>query len=1075
MISSSEGNMTIALPSIRQPQRRRKILRRLRLLDGMHQNASRKLTFICAPAGFGKTTLLIDYANDTDFMVCWYQIKYSDNNLSLFFQHLLSSIREKQSNFGVSIEKILFQGSNLSPRTLATEMVNELSQGIQDYTLLILDDYHLVCEDMEIVTFIEALLENLPEHVRIIIGSRSVYGIPTASLYVNEELAIIAADDLRFRANEVKDLARQHFQLRITDQQAEEIILKADGWIIAILLAFRDGTPSIAIPKLADARERVYDYFGKEVYFYLPDEIKFFLQITAICDEFTSEMANYIIKGTSSEKTIQYLEDQNLFISSSQSKNGIYYQYHALFKDFLESCFQDLPAEQQEEIHRRFSKWYEAHDEIQNAIHHLQKAGDREYVARIMDNQANAMYISGQEAILETWYKTLLHPGDIRQLAPELLLNLVKARISQGKMEDCLELLLLAEPIFRERNDNDNLANLLVMRGLAYTFKGDYKDSIFYADEANKVVTDLQLDRHYAFQAIRVKGLATYHQGCVDQALILLDEALNGFKDLLATSPSDRLKHEIIMILADIGFIALGQGDVYRAQRSFGEAYELSLNMRGNQGDLATSANNYAYLSFLLGDLQAAWKYNEQSLQAADQVGWDRIIVSILNSQAEVLMQVDELTRAESALQRACQILEKKPSGRNSSYTFHLLAELESLKGNFNQAMFHLREAAAVSSADFNDAEYQIRLAEIYLAMEQPDLVITTLGKIIHKIEEHDHPSQSRSKAYCLMALAKFATNNIQEAQQFLSKALISAAQLGYDYFLVNLNRRNPDMVFTLYKEWENKQLATIIKRLKNFQTGYQHLVTKIEEIREAPTPTLQIRAFGDGEIRRNSEVIPNAIWQSAGARALFYFILDRGKVKRDEIVVQFWPDFSNAKVNSNFHATLWRVRNALGSKQIIAFDGVNYSINQATIFYDVLEFEELLEKLKNPNLPEMEQRELELQVVEIYQGDFLGDIDMPWFDTRRGELKEKFRNHIEKVAERALDRRSFNDAKKYYEKAIELDPYQDYFHLGLLKSLIGMRSPAAAKAHYINYVRLLRDEVGVAPILELSKLFENI
>ena len=92
----------------------------------------------------------------------------------------------------------------------------------------------------EIISFVEYLLEFLPDHIRIVIGSRSVYGIPTALLYVNEELAILNADDLRFRANEVRDLARKHFQIRLTNKQAQEIIDQADGWIIAILLALSE-------------------------------------------------------------------------------------------------------------------------------------------------------------------------------------------------------------------------------------------------------------------------------------------------------------------------------------------------------------------------------------------------------------------------------------------------------------------------------------------------------------------------------------------------------------------------------------------------------------------------------------------------------------------------------------------------------------------------------------------------------------------------------------------------------------------------------------------------------------------
>ena len=103
--------MVIAIPTIRQPQRRLRVLKRLRLLDLIHQNVHRKLTFICAPAGYGKTTLLIDFSEDTNFTTCWYQIDSSDIGLPQFFRHLLVSVREKYPGFGVELEL----SSNLCP------------------------------------------------------------------------------------------------------------------------------------------------------------------------------------------------------------------------------------------------------------------------------------------------------------------------------------------------------------------------------------------------------------------------------------------------------------------------------------------------------------------------------------------------------------------------------------------------------------------------------------------------------------------------------------------------------------------------------------------------------------------------------------------------------------------------------------------------------------------------------------------------------------------------------------------------------------------------------------------------
>jgi two-component SAPR family response regulator len=614
------------------------------------------------------------------------------------------------------------------------------------------------------------------------------------------------------------------------------------------------------------------------------------------------------------------------------------------------------------------------------------------------------------------------------------------------------------------------------MRGLCHRFKGDYPNAILYAGLAEEYVDEHNLDKQYAYQAKRVKGLGLYHQGLNDQSSKELDEALSGFKKLHSSNPSDRLKHEIIMILADIGFIALGQGNIFKAQGSFREAFELSLSTRGNQGDLATSANNYAYLTFLMGDYPKAWQYYEQAYLAADLVGWDRVTVGILNSQAELLIQVDELEMADSALQKAIQILNGMPPGPRSGYTYRIMAELEGLKGNFNQAMFMLREAASTSSSDFNHPEYQVRLAEIYLMMEQPDLVLSTLVKTIPRLEENPDPSQIKSQAYYLMAAVEYQLGRSKEAQVTLAKALACAAHLGYDHFLVNLTYRYPGLVNGIIKTWKNKHLESMIERANNFQTGYQHLLTKNEALEAVPKLAFQVQAFGNSEIRRDAEVIPNAVWQSAGARALFFYILDRGKVKRDEIVIQFWPDFSNAKVNSNFHATLWRVRNALGSKHILAFDGEYYSINsKVSIFYDVLEFEEILENIKAKNLSDIEKRELSLQVVGLYRGDYLIDIDLPWFDIRRAELREKYRNHLVSCAERAMLRKAYEEARDYYEKAIALDPYQDHLHLALVKCLVQMKSPSAARAHYLNYLKLLHDDLGVEPMEEFKELFSKL
>ena len=646
----------IAIPTIRQPQRRPKALRRLRLLDLIHQNIHRKLTFVCAPAGYGKTTLLIDFAEDSNVVSCWYQIESSDIGLPQFFRHLLVSIREKYPGFGIGLDEITFQRASINPRSLATELVNEFITEINDFTLLILDDYHIVTEDIEIISFVEYLLEFLPDHIRVVIGSRSVFGIPTALLYVNEELAILNADDLRFRANEVRDLARKHFQIRLSNKQAQEIIDQADGWIIAILLALRDNSLSIAIPKLEGAREQVYDYLAKEVYDGLPEDTKAFLLATAICNEFTPELANFVIEIQDSEKYIRYLEDQNLFILSIQTDQGVVYQYHQLFKDFLVEQFQELPSQKRDEVNYRVASWFERKNDYRKAISHYLLSSNRKQAAQIMDQYAQSIYTSGHDSLLEEWYRAILNPDDLRYLAPDLTLNFAKTKVRQEKYSEALELLLVAEPVLKSRNDHDKLANLYISRGMALRFQSAYTEAIELAQYTQTYVDEHQLDPYYAYQAARLEGLGLYLIGEADQALKVLNNASSGFQRLYAKQSSDRLKNDLVMIYADIGFISLAQSQIYDAQRSFGDAVALCRTMRGNQGDMATSFNNQAYLYFLLGDFSQAWQSYEFALNAAEQVDWKRVIVDVLNGQAEVLIQIDEFDKAENTLRKAEEI-----------------------------------------------------------------------------------------------------------------------------------------------------------------------------------------------------------------------------------------------------------------------------------------------------------------------------------------------------------------------------------------------------------------------------------
>jgi LuxR family maltose regulon positive regulatory protein len=171
------------------------------------------------------------------------------------------------------------------------------------------------------------------------VGSRSVYGIPTASLYIQEQLAVIGSSDLAFKPDELQNLCSQYYQINLTEQQTKRIIEESEGWIVAILLALRSESSTIEIPKILGAREQIYHYLANDVVSTLPDYMNEFMFATSIVEEFTPSFADHLLEIDNSEDIIQELGELNLFLSDTENNGEVVYRYHQLFSDFLKKHF----------------------------------------------------------------------------------------------------------------------------------------------------------------------------------------------------------------------------------------------------------------------------------------------------------------------------------------------------------------------------------------------------------------------------------------------------------------------------------------------------------------------------------------------------------------------------------------------------------------------------------------------------------------------------------------------------------------------------------------------------------------
>lgn len=480
---------SINLSKVMLPKRRKDFLRRARLLDLIHQNVERKLIFISAPAGYGKTSVVVDFASVVDATVCWFHITPGDDDLNQFVQYLIAAFRQKFDHFGDVLEDLFHgTGGTLNPQNLAIAILNEIVAKVDDFCFLILDDYHLVGESIPVVSLVETLLEHLPDQVRLVIASRSEFGIPTMQLYIRNNIFLLGKDHLRFDVGEITALIRQNFHYTLPLNQAEQLAKRSDGWIVAILLSMNTGNRGETW-KLEDApSEQMYRFLAEDVIQREKPALRDFMLATSILDEFTEPLASHVLEIPTAQILIQELDKRNLFITSIETLDGIIYRYHQLFLEFLQDQLAHSDPERKQHFHRRAAEWFYRQGKWGEAIRHRLAAGDRLEAAVWMDEVASHLYVSGQINLIHQWTEVLAIPSDIRTVAPQLLLNQAKVFINQGHFKTGEQLLDLIEPVFRDSGNTDQYVDTLLTRAMSFRNQSMFKQALELVETAQQIL-----------------------------------------------------------------------------------------------------------------------------------------------------------------------------------------------------------------------------------------------------------------------------------------------------------------------------------------------------------------------------------------------------------------------------------------------------------------------------------------------------------------------------------------------------------------------------------------------------------
>jgi DNA-binding SARP family transcriptional activator len=801
----------------------------------------------------------------------------------------------------------------------------------------------------------------------------------------------------------------------------------------------------------------------------------------SILNDFNDQLCNYLMERKDSALFLRSLEERNLFVSRTETKEGNSYRFHQLFSEFLQDYFRRHDRPRMQRLHSRAADWYRNHNDAEEAIYHKLASGEREEAAALMDSVAGTYFTSGRQILLARWLEQISQPPDLKHLAPHLMLYQAKTLGNQSRFKECLDLLDLVEPILEAQGDREALANALTTRGMVYRFTNKQKQAIDMASVAQKHLDGgkdkAQRSRQW-YQAERLRGVPLHILGKTEEGVAHLKSAAAGLRELASISEGS-LKTVYLFDLAeclnDLGLIYITTGQMLNAQQSYQEALEIHISIRSNLGALANGRNNIAYLNHQVGHYAEAWREYSLALENARAANRAREQIAILSGRGELLAELEEYDEALSNYEQAIVLGDQANESQQLVSVFVGMARIQKSKQDYNEAMNYLRKAASLGNGHFDPDQYALELGQIYMDMGQEQLALNQFEDITSKWELGSPPTQTQVLATFQSARIQYKNGRKEAAYDLASRFLEGTAQLGYDQFIVATGASTSEFLTEIANHVNSSQAKNLAQRASEFRPGKLSLDQAAEA--EAITPTsLEIQAFGSGEVRKNGELIPATEWRSNRARSLFFYILDQGRVRKDAIGLDFWADFSPAKVSSNFHATLWRVRQALGFKDAILFENDHYSLHPSiSAWYDVSEFQNYIRLAGSSSISNVERSEFLRQAVRLYNGPYLQDVYMEWADKRREELRGLYLDVLVSLAKIESQNNRFAEAKELYEKIVALDPYRDETHLALMKCQVEIGSKSAAIAHYKRYKALLRKELNAEPMPELETYFNQI
>lgn len=381
---------------------------RERLYAALERGRNAKLSLIHAPAGYGKTTLMVQWMKHLESAgerVAWIGLDSADNDAS----RLLAALQYA----------MVMDEHDQSLDLLA--LINRCATAEVPFTLF-LDEVEVLTESAAL-QLVGQLLDYSPPNLRLVMGTRSMPNLPLARLRVRGDLVEVDGQALRFLLREAAQFIYVRCGIQLTKPALNELLERTEGWVAALqLLALSLGhgaDRTSVMHHMTGSRTQVIEYLAVDVVDKLPQDVRDFLVQTSVLRRLCGPLCDAVTGTHNSAAMLQRLESANLFLLAVDPDRE-WYRYHALFADFLRTRLQQTQPDRAAEIARKAADWCAERGMLAESVEYSLQAQDVEAAIRRMQECVDEQIRNGQFRTLRNWLAAL--PDAAVERHPRLLI-----------------------------------------------------------------------------------------------------------------------------------------------------------------------------------------------------------------------------------------------------------------------------------------------------------------------------------------------------------------------------------------------------------------------------------------------------------------------------------------------------------------------------------------------------------------------------------------------------------------------------------------------------------------------------